>query len=386
MYYDIIKCLILTIQLVIAKQHINNNTLNSSFESKQNKRKSIIWAILFIVIAAASIYAVKKVSGEFSFKNLVRLIRGAAPIPVIMAFCASLIYISFQGLSIKTLLRSFGQKKSVWQCISYSAADIYFSAITPSATGGQPACGYLMIRDGVPASCTTICLVANWATYTLSIIIIGIATLIAFPQVFNYFSTFAKILICLGAAFLLTAGLLGLLVAMKRSAIDALERFVLKTGKKLRIIKSRETEAEIMQWVVDYRNYSTQLKGHIPGLIRSLIFNIIQRFAFISITMFMYIAVNLNRSPFSMSQIIFTGASLLGAQALISIGSTFIPIPGSMGYTDLMMLNAFSSLMDDSKAAGLELMSRSVAFYFSVIICFIITAITLLSKKKNSDI
>lgn len=360
--------------------------MNSSFESKQNKKSNIIWALLFIVIAGASVYAVKKVSGEFSFKNMVRLIRGAAPLPLILAFCASLIYITFESLSLKTLLSSFGHKSSVWKCISYTAADLYFSAITPSATGGQPACGYFMACDGIPTSCATICLVANWASYTLSIIIIGIVTVVFTPHVFDYFGTFAKILISIGAAILLFLGLLGLFVAMKQSAINALESLVLKLGKKLKLIKNKENEVAIMQWVNDYRRYSQELKGHVPALIRSLIFNIIHRLAFFSITMFMYIALNINRPGAPASHIIATGATLLGAQVLISMGSTFIPIPGAMGYTDLMMLNAFSSLMDDSQAAGLEMMSRTASFYFSVALCFIITVIKFVMIKKRGSI
>ena len=356
--------------------------MNNSFESKQNKRKTVIWALLFIVIAAASIFAVKQVSREFSFKNLVRLIRNASALPVILAFCASLIYIAFEGLSLKTLLRSFGQERSFIKCLQYTAADLYFSSITPSSTGGQPACGFIMVKDGIPASCMTICLVANWAAYTISILIIGIITIIVSPKVFNYFSTVAKILICLGGLLLLVLGLLGLLASFWQGAIDAIGRFIIKAGKKLRIIKDKSAEAGVIQWISDYKGYSSRLKGHIPALIKSLFLNMIHRLAYFSITTFMYIAININGSG-NPSHVISTGLSLLGAQALISIGSTFIPIPGAMGYTDLMMLNAFGALMDSSEAASLELMARSVSFYFSVVICFIITAITFIMMKKK---
>ena len=96
----------------------------------------------------------------------------------------------------------------------------------------------------------------------------------------------------------------------------------------------------------------------------------------------MYIAVNINR-PIPPSFVIYTGFSLLGAQALISIGSTFIPIPGAMGYTDLMMLNAFGAVMRESDAASLALMARSVAFYFVVVLCFIITITTFITLRKK---
>ena len=53
--------------------------------------------------------------------------------------------------------------------VLYSAADIYFSAITPSATGGQPASALLMVGDGIPTAVTTVVLLLNLAMYNLSI-------------------------------------------------------------------------------------------------------------------------------------------------------------------------------------------------------------------------
>ena len=218
-----------------------------------------------------------------------------------------------------------------------------------------------MVRSGIPASCVTVCLVFNLAMYTLSIIIIGIASILIAPGIFNYFSTAAKILILLGAFGLAMLALLGIVITIKHSAIDRLASIVMKIGKKLRLIKGRSDEVSILQWVEDYKGYASQLKGHGPALAKSLLCNILHRICQMSITMLMYIAVTVGGSAGTWT-VIRQGALLLGAQSLISIGSTFIPIPGAMGYTDLMMLNAFGKVMTYSEAASLELMSRSVSF------------------------
>jgi len=360
--------------------------LKSSFESKQNKRRNLVWAVAFVVIAVASIYAVKKVSGEFSITKLRELLYGASPIPVLLSFAALAGFFIFQALSLKTLLKSFGQEVSLGRSIVFVSTDLYFSAITPSATGGQPACGYIMVKSGIPASCVTVCLVFNLAMYTLSIIIIGIASILIAPGIFNYFSTAAKILILLGAFGLAMLALLGIVITIKHSAIDRLASIVLKIGKKLRIIKGRSDEVSILQWVEDYKGYASQLKGHGPALVRSLLYNTMHRICQMSITMFMYIAVTVGGAANTWT-VIRQGALLFGAQSLISIGSTFIPIPGAMGYTDLMMLNAFGKVMSYSEAASLELVSRSVSFYLCVIIAFLIMIVYYIrSRKKSADI
>ncbi|MBO4861322.1 MAG: flippase-like domain-containing protein [Firmicutes bacterium] len=356
--------------------------MQSSFESKQNKRRNVIWALAFVIIAAASVYAVKKVSGNFSLTRILELLSNAAPVPIILAFAALAGFFVCGAMALKVLLKSFGQKCSLKQSIVFVSADLYFSAITPSSTGGQPACGYFMAKSGIPASCVTVCLVFNIAMYTLSIIVIGLAAIFIAPGVFYYFSTAARILILLGSIGLAILALIGIAVTIRRSVIDRIASIVIRVGKKLRFIKDRSDEVSIIQWVEDYKSYADQLKGHGPALIKSLVFNILSRLCQLSITMFMYIAITLG-GPANAWQVIKQGAMLMGAQSLISIGSTFVPIPGAMGYTDLMMLNAFGKVMSDADASSLEFMSRSVSFYLCVLIAFVIVVVYTLCRKKK---
>ena len=131
--------------------------------------------------------------------------------------------------------------------------------------------------------------------------------------------------------------------------------------------------------------YAGTIKDHKPAIIKALMFNVLQRLCQLAVTMFMYIAVNIRVSGLPTMQVLSNGVWLLGAQSLISIGSTYIPIPGAMGYTDLMMLDGFSALMPPAQAAGLELLCRFVSFYLCVIICFIVVLVASLRSRRNND-
>ena len=61
------------------------------------------------------------------------------------AVCGGL-FIVLEARAILHILRGTGYGRGGLSGVLYSAADIYFSAITPSATGGQPACAYFMLR------------------------------------------------------------------------------------------------------------------------------------------------------------------------------------------------------------------------------------------------
>ena len=69
----------------------------------------------------------------------------------------------------------------------YGGADVYFSAITPSASGGQPASAYFMIRDGIPGYAATVALLINLVMYTLSLLTIGLLCMILkYPLLKNF--------------------------------------------------------------------------------------------------------------------------------------------------------------------------------------------------------
>ena len=65
----------------------------------------------------------------------------------------------------------------------YSAADVYFSAITPSASGGQPASAYFMLKDGIAGTAVMAALLLNLIMYTLAILTIGLVDILIFPEV-----------------------------------------------------------------------------------------------------------------------------------------------------------------------------------------------------------
>ena len=360
--------------------------MKDSFGSAEDTRRKITWAVLFVFIAALSIYAVVTASRGFSIEQLKAMIRDAHPLYVCLAILCMIGFIVFEGLALRVLIKSFGHRCRLKDCIKFSAADIYFSAITPSATGGQPACAYFMVKSGIPTSCTTVSLVFNLALYTFSIIIIGAVCFIIHPGIYFFFRPITRVIIVLGAVTLLLLTTVFILFILKRSLIDKAGSLLIKVGSKLNIIKNKEEwEEKLDSWTEEYMQYADQIWIHKKDIAIALLFNVLQRACQMAVTMFMYIAVNIGRTGYTTGRVFANGAHLLGAQSLITIGATYIPVPGAMGFTDLMMLDGFSTLMPESQAAALELLSRSISFYSCVIICFIIVVAAFLSRRDSNE-
>ena len=118
-------------------------------EKLPDKKNKLIWSFLSVAIAALTIWAVVSQNKDFSLSKMIELITSSDPWWLIAAVVSMLCYIGFETLAILCILKEFGYKFSFKKGLVFSSADIYFSAITPSATGGQPASIFFMRREGV---------------------------------------------------------------------------------------------------------------------------------------------------------------------------------------------------------------------------------------------
>ena len=135
-----------------------------------SKDKRILWTVVAVIIAILSIYAVRANSDGVTFQETMKMIGRAHPFWMTMAVLCMLGYIVFEAFALRLLLKGAGYNRSFPKNLIYSAGDVYFSAITPSATGGQPATAVLMAMDHVPGAVVTVILIANLVLYTSSIV------------------------------------------------------------------------------------------------------------------------------------------------------------------------------------------------------------------------
>ena len=94
-----------------------------------------------------TVWVIVKQNESFSIEGFINYVSAAKWQWIALAFLCMVGFIVFEGLAVLQLCKAFGYKEKVKRGIVYSAVDIYFSAITPSATGGQPASAMCMMQD-----------------------------------------------------------------------------------------------------------------------------------------------------------------------------------------------------------------------------------------------
>lgn len=365
-----------------ASQVPSTEQLHHVNKKSSSVKSRVIWSILFVAIAALTIWAITSQKG-FSFGEFVVFLGSLHPGWLIAAILSMLGIVFFEGCAVLTIIRSFGYKKNPLHGFVYASGDIYFSAITPSASGGQPASAYFMMKDGVPGSITTMALVLNLVCYMLSILSVCIIGFFLNPSIFFSLSLIPKILVIVGTVVLCFAAVTFVFVLYKGRVLQKIGDAVLSVLAKLHLVRNVGKKQErLARAIRSYETHVSKLGGKRCMIVRVFIFNVLQRVATIAVTIFAFLA-----SGGSLS----TVRDIWVSQCLTVLGSNTIPVPGAMGVSDYILIDSFNSVgLSEAVAVNLDILSRAISFYFCVILCALVMIIRLISykviaqKKKKS--
>ena len=336
----------------------NKETCNIAAPPKKSDIKSkLIWTLIFVVLAVMSVFAVTNMSKDFTVEKFLAYIADTDPLLICVA-----------GVT------GFGYRQNFIPGLIYSASDIYVSAITPSATGGQPASAYFMCRDGIPTGVVTVSLMVNLVMYTISIVVIGLCSIIFNPGIFLKFDAFSQTLIVLGTLIqgLIVAALV--LLLRHEKVLKKICNGVLSFLSKIKLLKNRKKyEEKLEKTIEDYKHCAEMIRGRKAMIVKCFIFNVLQRVSTILVPVFVFLAAGGE---------IAKARSVFAVQNLVVLGSNCIPLPGAIGVADYLMLDGFGALGIENHSS-MELFSRALSFYVCVLLCFAATAIAFVVKKQH---
>lgn len=362
------------------------SSVSEAAEDVPVKKKSpfsgkILWTLVFVLIAGLTVWSTASINQEFSVEGFLSLLGELQIGWIIAAFVAMIGVIVFEGLAILCICRIFGYKKGFGKGYSYAAADIYFSAITPSATGGQPASAFLMMKDGIPGSVTTVALLLNLIMYTFSILLLGLISFLTHPAIFLHFSPVSRVLIVVGSVAQVFLAIGFILLLKKPSILYRICDFFLRLLRKLHLIRNIEGKRIKLQAAIDSMDaISEEIEKNKKRLFFAFLFNVLQRASLLAVTVFVFLATK--EGTLSML------GDIWSAECMVVLGSNVVPIPGAMGVIDYLLIDAFQGFITMDLVVNLELMSRAVSFYFCVFLCgisFLLRCLFLFRRDRKKE-
>ncbi|MCR5510996.1 MAG: flippase-like domain-containing protein [Lachnospiraceae bacterium] len=347
-----------------------------------NGKRNTIWALFTCVIMFLTIHAVSMQSRSLSPVDIKREILNASPLWIMLTLLLMIGFIIFEGLSLRYILRNLGFNTGFTQGLLYSAGDQFFSAITPSATGGQPASAFFMASSGISGGVITVCLLTNLIAYTTATSLIGVSTILIRPGLFPTFSPLSRLLILFGMSAMILLTLLFSLLLKKGELIRRLLIGLLNTKPASHLnLNSDMHIKKVNDLVADYKSCAVMISSQKRILIVAIILDLFQRISQISVTVSLHMALGNSGN--------IDPCDLWCIQALSQIGSNFVPIPGGMGAADYLMLDGFKQLFNNDYACLLQMMSRSCSFYICTFLSMCIVTVgyirTMIRQKERGE-
>ena len=337
--------------------------------------KKVFWMLFSTALSILTVGTLLKQSETMSVETLIEKIGNADLRWIIIAMICSVGYVIFEAVALCSILNGLGHRKRINNGIIYSTADVYFSAITPSATGGQPASAFFMVRDGIPAGVASAALILNLMMYNASIVFLGVIAIIIAPTSFMGFKLSSKILIVLGFVGLSLLSLFFLSVLKASDKIFSTIRRFLNFLYAKKIVHKLEHKLEKLDKIeADYNNCSALISGKNKIMRKAFLWNVIQRASQIIVPTLVFISMG---GSGRLSKLLFA------KQCLITIGYNYVPIPGALGIADYLMIDGFSNLMTEGLAYELDMISRGLTFYICVALSGLITLFGYLKGRKK---
>lgn len=335
------------------------------------KVKKHLFNVLFVLaLLGLTVYLLLKSNEELSWADVKSFFSGCNPRYIVAAAACMLIFLIAEGCSLKNIAGRLGYKIKFGSSLAYSAADAYYSALTPSATGGQPASAYYMVRDGIDAGSTTFILVFNLLGYTAAIFVLGIVAFLvsAFTSqggwIFFEFSAYSKIFILFGVAT--QAFLIWLFVACLRrpGAVMKAGNALISFLAKIKLTKKPEALREKLSAMVEkYRYCGGEIKKHRGLFVQTLMWNVLQRGAQVAITAFVCKAA----APQTDMLHVFA------LQCFVLLGYNSIPLPGGSGIFELLYMNVFASEFPAAFLVVAVMVTRVISYYGCLVVSGVYT-------------
>lgn len=328
---------------------------------------SILFLIIMVVVTAIVLFS------KYDFKEMLSTIKTLDFKYIFIGILMIFIYIFFEGLATREILKAMNVKSSVADNFAYGAIDYYFCAVTPSASGGQPIVAYYMCKDKISISNTSITLLLNTALFKIVLLVLSVASAIIVPE-FVFASTLLIVLYTIG--FVINIGLIVLcfLGAFKPRWLHAAGKKLVKLLIRMKIVKKPlKVFHALREKMVEYEYSGKLVRQHKKEFIIALLYNFIQRIALFSVTFLVFLAFYHGSDSSGLDYRNYF--ELVSVQVAIALCVDSLPLPGGVGISEYLYLSLFGLVYTNVTSdyiASAMLITRGVSFYFPLILTFII--------------
>ena len=310
----------------------------------------ILTTILIVVIVGL-------VNG--TLEDAVQSVLNAEPVFIAACFGCYFCYILVNALSLRSFLKCEGLKLSVKDAVTVSLTGIFYSNITPGATGGQPMQVYRLSQFDIPVGLGTsavICSLLSW--HVMRVLMVTVAAICYWNFIVTNMGQYLPFLF-LGYAYNLFFVVLWMFFSFSKRPTAWIVRVIGKIVTKFKLSKDPDKVMKSVSETADkFYTGMLHLRSHKGEMARQLMFGGLYMISLVSIIYFAYRGVGLNSASYG-------EISTMGLCQYVS--AAYVPTPGGSGAQEGLYELYFGKLMDKSSLLAVMLIWRFISYYLGLI-------------------
>ena len=339
-----------------------------------NIKKKIISTAIFLLLFFLAYYFVFR---DYSITEFQQTLSKCNPLFIMIAICCVGLWVFLEAFFFKYIFKKLKYKITWHQAIGYVFTETYFSAITPSSTGGQPVQMVEMNKDKIPYRISSIVVLINTLLYKLALLVIVLIGFFLFYSEIKGLTPAFRGFALLGFIITTLLVVLFLCLLFSKKFIMKLVNFFYGILWKLKIKKKdKESQKKLEASIDEYRNVAKYIKNDKKTVIKSFLIIFGQRLSLLLVNYFIYKSFNVTGIP-----VLFA----ITIQAYLTIAADFIPVPGGVIISEALLIETNVVLGITDIAKGATLVFRNISFYFLVIVSLVYYMIFHYAKRKPAE-
>lgn len=335
-------------------------------------KKYILNSIFLIVLMLGTGYFLFK---DQELSELLKYIRLADIRYLLLGVVFLLIYVSFESVIIHYLMKTLSYTVKFIHCLKYSFIGFFVSAITPSATGGQPAQLIYMSSDGISMAISSLVLIIVTIAYKAVLLFLAFIMLIfEYDFVMSHISNIIFIMIFGIVVNVVVIGILMVVIFKQSFAKRTIGKIILFLGKHKLLKNHDKVLRNLLNSMSKYDAGAAYLKTHKRVFFNVFIITLIQRLALFAITYAVYKAFGLTE---------YGAIEIITLQLIISLAVDNLPLPGGMGASEGIFLLIFEEIFTSTFITAGLLLSRGLSYYLIIILGGAVLAVAQITRKKR---
>lgn len=306
-----------------------------------------IIAIVLIGIFAADLEAITEALKDFNIWWLISCVG------------AVLLFWLTDALLLHDISQYMYKAQPLSQSIKIGVIGLYYSALTPSSTGGQPMQVMYMKRNNVPVGTATCIVSIKFVVYELSLCALYIAGLVVRGAYYYVHSNEAFWFAVLGFVINLIAVSCIILTIVNKKLVLRFGKGILKLLSRLKLIHRMEEKTESFERTIeDYHTAASYISKYKLRALGSFVISVFNLGFLFVIPYLIYLSFGYRE---------YNIFDIFVMESFLSLAVSFFPLPGAAGASEGGFLLFFGRFFGAATAVAM-LIWRFLTYYLVLIV------------------